>query len=409
MKHVYTSVDIGSDTIKVVVCELVKNKLNLLAASSHKSKGIKKGVIINIDEASMSIKAAFDEVEQMLGFKIKKTIATVPSYYANFNLVKEEVEITDDLITGEDITKVIQEAVKKNLQPGREMVTVLPIDFLLDDIKETKDPKGLPANKMTMRAVLIDTPKKNIYSVVSLFDNLGIEVVDISFNAIGDLFVFKTKEIDNQIGAVINIGAETTTVSLHNKGIIVKNTIIQTGANTIENGIAYVYKIDVNLARKIKEKFALASKLYANANEFFELDNNKRVNQFEISEIANAGILEILNLAKKEISMLTNKPIDYVIITGGTSNMNHFNYAADEVFNKRQTIGAIKLIGVRNNKYSSSIGNIIYFISKLRLKGKNYSMINQKDMEDLSSTKKNFVNISSESMFGKVFDYFFDE
>lgn len=409
MKHVYTSVDIGSDTIKVVVCELVRNKLNLLATSSVKSKGIKKGVITNTEEAASSLKQAFHEAEEMLGIKIKKVIASVPSYFAEFNMMKGEIEVTDETITGDDITKLIQKSVKENLAPNREMVTVLPIDFMIDGKNETKDPKGLSGSKLSMRAVLVTTPKKNIYSVVSVLDSIGIEVVDISMNGIGDFYALKSKEMEQGLGAIVNLGAETTTVSLYNKGIMIKNSVLQTGGKSIETGLSYVYKIKLETARVMKEKFALASKTYANPNEFFEIEDGKTVNQFEASEIANAGIVEILSLAKKEISMLTNKPINYVILTGGVSNMAHFTYAADEIFNKKETIGNIKLIGVRNNKYSSSIGNIIYFVNKLKLKGKDYSMISSSEMEELSSPKRGLINISNESMLGKVFGYFFGE
>ena len=94
MKHIYSSVDIGSDTIKVVVCELYRGKLNLLAASSVKSKGIKKGLITDFEEASISTKKAIKEVEDMLGIKINKVIVSVPSYFAEFNVVKGEVKVS---------------------------------------------------------------------------------------------------------------------------------------------------------------------------------------------------------------------------------------------------------------------------------------------------------------------------
>ena len=77
MKHVYTSVDIGSDSIKVVVCELFQNKLNLLAASSYKSRGIKKGLITDVEEASTCIREAISDVEEMLGIPIKRVIASI--------------------------------------------------------------------------------------------------------------------------------------------------------------------------------------------------------------------------------------------------------------------------------------------------------------------------------------------
>ena len=81
MKQVYTSIDIGSDTIKVVVCELFNNKLNLLAASSVKSKGIKKGLITNFEEAQNSLKLAVSKIEDMLGTRIEHALVSVPSYF----------------------------------------------------------------------------------------------------------------------------------------------------------------------------------------------------------------------------------------------------------------------------------------------------------------------------------------
>ena len=94
LKNIFTSIDIGSNNIKVVVCELHNNKLNLLAASSVSSKGIKRGMIVNADEASKSIKEAFEKVESMLGIKIKKVIASIPSYFAEFTYIKGTIRGT---------------------------------------------------------------------------------------------------------------------------------------------------------------------------------------------------------------------------------------------------------------------------------------------------------------------------
>lgn len=415
VKHIYSSVDIGSDAIKVVVCELYKGKLNLLAASSVKSKGIKKGLITDFEKASISVKKAINEVEAMLGIKIKKVIASIPSYFAEFLVVKGNIKITseDGVITGEDVVAVLQNAMQEKVTAGKEIVTVLPIDFKIDDKEGIKDPKGLVGRDLSARAIVAATPKKNIYSVVSLMDSIGIEIVDISLNSIGNGYAFRTKDMEEQIGTIIDIGAETTTVALYNKGVIVKSSIIAMGSKNIDNDLAYIYKVDLDQACKIKEKFALAHKKYANASEVYEAkieDETIKINQFETSEIVMSRIEEILTLARKEIGILTNRNMDYVIITGGTSNMAHFDYIAEDIFGKDVIVGNIKLIGIRNNKYSACVGNIVYFINKLKLKGKSYTMVNSSDMEELQTPKKGIINnISNESMLGKVFGYFFGE
>lgn len=415
MKHIFSSIDIGSDTVKIVVCELYNNKLHLLAASSVKSKGIKKGLITNVNDATVSIKQAFNEVESMLGIKIKKVIASVPGYFSEFTKISGEIKITDidGIVSSDDVVNLFQVAMKDRLKQHQEMVTIMPIDFKLDDTEGISVPIGLIGRNLKTRAILASVPRKNIYSVVSILDSIGIEVVDVMLGSIGDIYSYRTKEIENKIGAVINIGAETTTVSLYNKGIVVKNSIIGLGGKSIDNDIAYMYKIDLKEAMKIKEKFALAHKKHASTSDFYEVESatgeNIKISQYEVSEIVESRIEEILELGRKEINILTNREVEYIIITGGVSNMAHIEYVADEIFNKKAIIGNIRLVGLRNNIYSSAFGNIIYFINKLKLKGKSYTMVGSSDMEDLSSVRKNTTNTSNETMLERVFGYFFGE
>lgn len=414
MKHIYASVDIGSDTIKVVVCELFNNKLNLLATASVKSHGIKHGLITDVDEASLCLKKAIKEVNEMLGIEIKRVITTVPSYYSDFKLVTGEVKIEEDdgLITGKSITAVLQQAVKNNLKSGSSAVTVLPIDFSVDGREQIKDPKGLVGKIIGVRGLMVSTPKKNILSVVSLIENLGIEVVDISLNSISDINAFRTKQMNEQVGVVINIGYETTNVSIYNKGIVVKNTVLGLGGRNIDNDIAYMYKINLKEATKVKEKLAVADKQFSTNYEVFEtVDVNGEaieISQKNVSEVVMSRVEEILSLVKKEIKTLTKGQIDYIIVTGGTSNMRHFDAVVDRIFNKKATVGSIKIIGLRNNKYSSALGSIVYFINKLKLKGIDYTMVDEDDEEELSSIKRGF-DVSNDSMLGKVFGYFFGE
>lgn len=413
MKHVYTSIDIGSDTVKVVVCELYQNKLNLLATSSVKSKGIKKGLITDVYEASESVKQALNEVEQILGIQIKKVITSIPGYQADFVMIKGTIELNrEEVISGKEVTTLLQIAMKEKTVVNKEMVTVLPIDFTLDEKSGIKDPKGMQGNMLSVRAVMVMSPKKNIYSVVSLLESVGLEVIDISLNSIGDFNSIRDKEIKDQVGAVINIGYETTSIALFNKGILAKNSMISMGGKSIDNDLAYIYKLDNKQASKVKERFALAHKSYASVNDILELTDKNgeivKINQLEASEIVMSRIEEILVLARKEVNILTKREVDYILITGGTSSMNNFSLVAESVLGKIAIIGDVRLVGVRNNKFSSAVGNIVYFINKLKLRGKDYTMITKNDMEELSFTKKNSI-ISSESMLGKLFGYFFSE
>lgn len=412
MKHIYTSLDIGSDTIKVVVCELFQNKLNVLAATSCKSKGIKRGLIVDFELASITVKQAFSEIEEMLGFKINKVITSVPSYLAEYSIIKGSITLdSSNAITNNDVMLTIKKAIQEKKLSGREMVTVLPIDFKINDSVAIKDPVGLTGSKLSTRAVIVTVPKKNVYSVLSLLENIGIEVVDISINNIGDLYAFRTKNFSDKLAAIINIGSDTTSVSIFNRSVIVKSTVLALGGKSIDLAISSFYNIDNDDAIKMKHKYAVADVNHAQTNDTIECKNKNgeviKINQYEISEMASSRIKEILNLSKNELNNLTSKRIDYIIITGGMSNMAGFEYAASDIFGKDVNIGTMKMLGVRNNKYSSVVGNIVYFISKLKLKGKNYSMID--DGEYSVMTHADSTRNAPDSTLGKIFGYFFND
>lgn len=412
MKHVYTSIDIGTDTIKVAVCEVFNNKLNLLAASSVKSEGIKKGLIVNEELAKEKIEQALSEVEDMLGINIKKIIVSIPSYDASFTLVNGKTSINEDIgVLGKDISRVLENGVKNADIGSDEVVNILPIDFGLDLEKGIIDPKGKSGKILTSRSVLVTVPKKNIYSIINLLENLGLEVVDISINPVGDINIFKNKDTETKVGAIINIGYDTTNVSIYNKGIIIKNSILELGSRNIDNDISYIYKVSNSDSIKLKEKFALAHKRYAGKNNFYEITNKLgekiKINQFELSEVVMSRIEEILVLARKEINLLTKREVDYIIITGGTSSMDNFQVVTEEVLGNNASIGNIRILGVRNNKYSCVVGNIINFINNLKLKNIDYTMI--EELEDFKPNKNNIMNVINETMLGKVFGYFFND
>ena len=413
MEHVYSSIDFGSDTIKIVVCELHNNHLNLLAASSTESKGIKKGLIVNPKDAIESIRNAFTDIEDMLGMKIHKVIATIPSYNAEYKIVKGNTKIAGDIITNADMENVYKGNIKEFLKPGYEYITLMPIDFKINEKTVMKDPKDFPGDTLEGRAMSIMAPRKNLYSVVSILESLGKEVVDVSVTSVSDINTFGSKEIDNSISSVVNIGSETTTVSLYNKGIPINTKILSMGGSDIDSDIAYMYMISKEEAKKVKERFAFATKRGADSKDVYEakdLDGNEvKIDQLEVSEVVMYRLEEILSLVKNEINHLTNRSIKYIILTGGVSNLFNFELMAQDIFGTKASVGKISLIGMRNNKYSVALGNIIYFIKTLKLKGKNYTMLSEREMEILSSPNKHFIGENQNTMLGKVFGYFFGE
>ena len=409
MKEIISSLDIGSSTVKLVVGEVYKEKVHVLCVSEVKSKGVKKGLIVNPEETLISLKELFQRTEEMMNVNINKVILIVPSYQAEFTITEGKSTITNEegKVMSADIVRALQACVYNKVPQNKEFVAITPIEYVINDEKKTKDPKGMSAKSIKVKAVLSLAPKKNIYTAVSLLDNIGVSVVDINFGSVCDYFEFKTPEMDKKNTAVINIGEDKTEVSIFKKGILVETENIDIGSRNIDRDICYIYDINRNRAVELKEKFALCHKRNASTSWSEDVLNNKdesvKINQYEISEIIYSRIREILELAKKQINLLTKLEISYIIITGGSTEGNDFNLVAEEIFGDIKTY-KVSEIGCRHNKYSSVLGFIKYYHDKLAFRNKLAYTVDKEVQAELVNNKKS----NNSSILGKIYGYFFN-
>ena len=411
LKKIYNSIDLGSDSIKIVTCEKLNKRYHVLASSSVRSVGIKRGIIQDVKLASQAVSFAIAEIEKKIDFKINKAIINVPPNDCEFNIVTGCSLITspEGIVTGKDISGSIKDAISSKKRDDYEIVSVLPIHFTIDDNESgVKDPKGLKGNELYVKAVMVSVPKRNLYNIAEVFKTCGIDVIDMSFNSIGDYCEVRNQDTDSIVSAIINIGAETTNISIHNKGILIKNKVLDFGALNIDKDIAYVYKLDINVAKHLKENFAVSSKKYTDSNDVVDVTTiageKLTINQYEISEVVESRLQEILKIAKKTLNDLTKRKISYIIITGGISELAGFQYIIENIFDRRAVVHSINNLGIRNNKYSSCIGLIKYFDQKMILRDKTYSMVEQTD-DELSTPKKK-TGFTNDNIVSKVFDIF---
>ena len=412
MRKIIASLDIGSHTIKLVVGEIVKNKLNILACVDTPARGIKKGFIVNPESAIEALADVFKKGEEQIGLPIKKVIVSVPSNGIDCFLSEGYTSITnpEKVITSNDLVRSLQAAVYNKVLDNQELVTILPTKFLVNDTVVTDLPVGMKAEKLKVKAVVVTVPKKNVTPIVRCLERIGVNVVDVTIGALGDYYEFKDNKNSSEVGAVINIGASKTTVSIFNKGIITASEIIDIGGDNIDYDLGYVYKINRKDSLYIKENIALADKNMAQASESVIVEDKNgdkiKINQYSASEIVMSRLEEILNLAKKQINLLTKKQISYIIITGGVTETTEFKDIVNYIF-KDATVGNVLEIGARCNKYATSVGLIKYYDSRLRLRNRDFSIFNIEEQENLSGIHKK-VNINDNSILGKLFGYFFD-
>ncbi len=411
MRKIMACLDVGSETIKCVVGEMVKKKLNVLAVAEVPSNGVKNGIVFNPNLLLQPLRNVIQKCEEIMDLPIKQVIVSVPANDAVFSVVTGTIKISNEgnMIDGKDVIRVIQKAVKSNRDENLEYISMMPTSFSLDDNRIVKDPKGLTSKGLSVRGVMISTPKQNIYPVLACLERLNIDVVDIAISSIGDYFEFKGKEYDSGVTAVIDLGDQKTTMAIFNKGVLTNTKVIALGGQNIDNDISFVYKVPTNVAKDLKENFALAHKNMAQSTDIRTVDDNLNrkldINQLEISEVVMSRVLEILNLCKKEINNLTKKEISYIIFTGGLTESRDFRLALEEVFGTDAVIGNITEIGVRNNKYSSCLGLLKYYAYNAKLKDKDYSIFSLEEQQKLSGANYDEEN---NSVIGKLFGYIFN-
>lgn len=413
MRKIIAGLDVGTNELKLVVGEIVKNKLNILACAETKSRGIKKGYVVNPESATEAFLEVFKKAETMIGLPIKKVVATIPSLYADCNLSEGTISIKNEqrIVTHKEIIKSMQACCYNRIMDNRELVTILPTGFKIDEGEVVVNPLNMLGERLSVKGVLVTVPKKNIEGLSHCLRKIGIELVDVVVSPLADYNELKTKEFGKCVGAVVNIGEATTTVSIFNKGILTNLEVIDIGGYQIDNDYSYVYKINGEDARYLKENLALAHTRLAQPNESLSFidghGENVKVNQYDASEIASSRLTEILNLVKKQINLLTKKEISYIILTGGITEFQDFDILVEEQLGNLGIIGNINEIGARNNKYSTAVGIIKYYNRRLKLRNTEFSIFSLEEQEDLGGLQKK-VNISDNSLLGKLFGYFFD-
>ena len=382
MKKIYTSIDIGSDTVKFLVAEEYEGKFYVLASCVIKSKGIRKGLIVDSNLAVNTIKDGIKRINDELGFEIKKVLINVPDYNVKFMYVTGKTQV-NGVVGTDDINKVIKDSVYGKIDKEYELVTVIPLEFVLDEKEGIEYPCGMNGKELNLKGIMVTVPKKNIYSVISVVEGTGLEVVDITLSGLSDYYQVGNKKLDTKLGAVINLGHETTNVSIINGGRLMNTETIQLGGLNIENDIAYVFGTNIIDARKIKERFATCHKRFTNLNEVYELENNigekVKLNQLEVTEVVMSRMVEILNYAKKQIMLLTKRDVQYIILTGGLTEIKSFKNLVYEILGKDVIIYVMNEIGIRDNKYTTAMGMIKYYAEKMAVRGKEYSMISLED------------------------------
>lgn len=412
MRKIFSALDIGSSSVKLVVAEFINNKIHVLLSLKKSTTGFKYNTIVDKDALKNTLNLLLDEAESKLSFRIKKVILNIPTDYNEFKMVEYQVNVLneDKIVSSKDILKVLKESSNNEINPNDEMIANIPVVFKVGG-NDTDIPYGKTGNTLGLKSIIVSAGKRQVYDMINFLDEIGLEVLDITTTGLVDYYNFKTPELDEKNVVIVNLGDTKTNISVFSKGIYINNQTLDIGGIDIDREIALTFNLRKKEATYLKEHLAKAIMARCDVKEKCEVITKEgtkvKINQYELTKVVSKKLAEMLKIVKNSINHLTKKEISYIIVTGGLAEIKDFPHAVNSVYGASAKVGNINNIGVRNNSYSVAVGMLIYFNEKLSLRNRDFSAVTESDVEKMTDTGKKNV-IAEDSILGKVVSYFFD-
>lgn len=376
---IYVSLDIGTSSVKVIVGEMVNDSLNVIGVGNVKSKGLKKGSIVDIDETVQSIKRAIEQAERMIGMEIHQVIVGITGMYVSLQPCHGVVAVSseDREISDEDITRVIEAAQVMSIPPDREIIDVIPKQFIVDGLDEINDPRGMIGIRLEMEGTILTGYKTIIHNILRCVERAGLEIIDITLQPLAAGEFALSRDEKNLGAALIDIGGGSTSVAVFEEGHLKGVSVIPVGGDHITNDLSIGLRISTEDAEKIKIKHGFAFYDLASEEEVFSVpiigsDKERQISQLEISDIIEARVEEILQLVQAEIRRMgvSELPGGYVL-TGGVANTEGILELAQQVFQNQVRIAVPDYIGVREPQFTTAVGIIKFAYRNAKIQGRN--------------------------------------
>lgn len=326
--NISVGIDVGSTKIITCVGKFENGTTDIIGLGKSINQGIRKGVIVDIEETVSAISSSLEEAERMAGFPIQSAIVGISGAHIEAEDSKGVIAVSrpDGEITDEDAKRAVEAARAIPNKPNREVLHVMPRTYIIDGQEAIKDPTGMSGIRLEVDANIISTSTNAIKSLSRAIDQAGIHIEEIVFSPLATTKVLLSKrQID--IGVIlIDLGASTTSFAVYEEGDLIHCGVIPIGSAHITNDIAIGLRTNIDIAEMIKLKFAYAiPDKVAEKDEISleKLDKNEQgtVNVKYVCEIIEARLNEIFLMIRDELRQINRDgtlPAGIVLTGGGT-------------------------------------------------------------------------------------------
>ncbi len=370
--NIVVGLDIGTTKICCVVGEVANGEINVIGIGTHPSIGLRKGVVVNIEATVESIKKAVEEAELMAGCEISSVYTGIAGgHITGFNS-RGIVAIKGSEITPQDVERVIDAAKAIAIPMDREVIHVLPQDYIVDDQSGIQNPVGMAGVRLEAKIHIVTGAVTSAHNIVKCTNRSGLDVCDIVLESLASGEAVLTGEEKALGTALIDLGGGTSDLAVFSENNIKHTFVLALGGNNLTNDIAIGLRAPHAEAEKIKTRFGTCLSRKVRPDDTIEVPGvggreARKLPRQILGEILEPRMEEIFTLLKREIykAGLEHSIPSGLVLTGGTSLLEGATEIAESVFNLPTRLGRPRgingLVDVVNNPmYATGVGLVVY-------------------------------------------------
>ena len=361
--------DIGTSKIVAMVGQMLPDgRYEIVGLGQHESKGLKKGVVVNIETTVASIQQALEEAELMADCKIRTVYTGIAgSHIRSFNSIGM-VAIKDKEVTDADVARVIETAKAVNIPTDQQILHVLPQEFIIDGQEDIREPIGMSGVRLEVKVHIVTGAVSAAQNVIKCVRRCGLEVQDLILQPLASSNSVLTQD-EKELGvALVDIGGGTTDIAIFTGGAIRHTAVIPIAGDQITNDIAMALRTPTPEADEIKLRYGIAKQVLVDPSEKIEVPGLGDRGPRQLSRQALAAVIEprveeLYSLVHQVIRESGYEELlsSGIVITGGTSLMRGMVELAEDIFLKPVRIGMPGYSGgladvVRSPRYSTAVG-----------------------------------------------------
>ncbi|MGG4035359.1 cell division protein FtsA [Paenibacillus cisolokensis] len=374
---IIVSLDIGTSKVRAIIGEMKNGAINIIGVGSADSEGIRKGAIVDIDQTVTSIRKAVDHAERMVGIEITDVYVGIQGNHIALQTNHGVVAVSneDREIGEEDIERVLQAAKVVALPPEREIINLVPKQYLVDGLEGISDPRGMIGVRLEVEATIVTGAKTAIHNLMRCVEKAGLQISGVILMSLASGVMSLTKD-EKSMGTVLaDVGAGATTVAIFDQGSLAATSTLPIGGEYVTNDIAYGLRTQTEQAEKIKLKYGCALVSDAAEDQKFKVvrmgtNIEKEFSQVDLANIIEPRMQEIFHLIREEVRRLGyGDKVNGYVLTGGTVMLPGTLGLAQMELESSVRIAVPDYIGVRDPSFSSGVGIIQYVSKHMKLRG----------------------------------------